>query len=177
MGPLAWLPAAQVTEGCRPTHEGPGLCPQGSESGGLGLGASQSSGQRGSWLPAVEQHSPACAGAPRATLWGLQHWAAPFLGPYPRKAEPASFPGQGRSGEPFRGFSGQTWEHGTSPQQHSSGQMCPGRPRGGPRETPQLQGAGGRPGALDCGAQGPRTQHQERPAGTKCVRATGLCSD
>lgn len=127
VGPLAWLPAAQVTEGCRPTHKGPRLCPQGSQSAGLGVGASQSSGERGSWLPAV-QHPPACTGAPGATLWGLRCWVAPFLGPYPRKAGPASLPGQGRSEEPFRGFSGHTWEHGTSPQQHSSSQMCSGRP-------------------------------------------------
>lgn len=96
---------------------------------------------------------------PQGRLWRLQRWVAPFLGPYPQKAGPASLPGQGCSGEPFRGFSGQ--EHGTSPQQHSSGQVCPGRPRGGEqtasggKQTPQLQGAEARPRALDYRAQGP----------------------
>ena len=44
-------------------------------------------------------------------------------------------------------------------------------------ETPQLQGAGGRPEPLTAGHRGPRKQHQEHPAGTERVHVTGVCSD
>ena len=108
---------------------------------------------------------------------------AAFLGPYPRKAGPASLLGRGHWGEPFRGFSLQTWERGPSPLQRSSGQTCPGPGPDpgegnslplGARETPQLQGAG--LGPLTAGHRGPRKQHQECPAGTQHVLVTDLCA-